>query len=200
MTETTAENYAEAAEFDFEAWISDARLPEGSETVYKRADLVAQIDLLARQIRVETDATAGEKTSGGSPLLKQLQAKRKKLMEAFARSEITFYIRALPNDKIREIAARHTTGPENSPDEQMLKRIEMNRELLSASIVAMESPTLEKREISLPVPMIVALENGIGPAQLAKLLLKRQEVQNEAPQPDADFLPGASGTNRDSGR
>ena len=69
------------AEFDFEAWIDDARLPEDSETVFKRGDLVAKINHLARQIRVETYAQAREKTSA-SPLLAKLKKERGPALQA----------------------------------------------------------------------------------------------------------------------
>lgn len=187
------------AEFDFEAWIDDARLPEGSETVYKRADLVAKIDHLARQIRVETDATAGEKTSA-SPLLASLRKEREKLMQDFAASEMTFYIRALPTERIKAIVAEHPEVKSEDKDVALAAQVSINRQLLAESIVALESPRLEKRDITMTVPLVATMEAKIGAAQLAKLLVKRTEVQSEAPTPDADFLPGASGTSQGSAR
>lgn len=197
MTETNTS--LDPAEFDFEAWIDDARLPEGSETVYKRADLVAKIDHLARQIRVEADAVNGEKTSA-SPLLSKLRKDRLKLMEAFARSEVTFYLRALAPDTIKKIIAKYPDASGEDKEKRLEAQVHINRELLAASIVALESPTLEKRDVSLTIPMIATMEAKIGAAQLAKLLVKRSQVQSEAPVPDADFLPDASGTSQDSGR
>ena len=188
------------SEFDFEAWIDDARLPEGSTTVYKRADLVAKIDHLARQIRVETDAQAGEKTSAGSALLTKLTKERQALMEAFARSEVTFYLRALPQSRIKDIVEEHQIKEDATREEGLVQRVELNRALLAESIVALESPTLEKRDINMTIPLVATLEAKIGAAQLSKLLVKRQQVQSEAPAPDADFLPDASGTSHDSGQ
>jgi len=188
------------SEFDFEAWIDDARLPEGSTTVYKRADLVAKIDHLARQIRVETDAQAGEKTSAGSALLTKLTKERQALMEAFARSEVTFYLRALPQSRIKEIVDEHQIAEGDTREAELIKRVDLNRALLAESIVALESPTLEKRDIKLTLQLVATLEAKIGAAQLSKLLVKRQQVQSEAPAPDADFLPDASGTSHDSGQ
>jgi len=187
------------SDFDFEAWIDDARLPEGSTTVYKRADLVAKIDHLARQIRVETDAIGNEMVSGGSPLLAKLTKERQALMEAFARSEVTFYLRALPQSRIKEIVDEHQIADDDTREEGLVKRVDLNRALLAESIVALESPTLEKRDIKLTLPLVATLEAKIGAAQLSKLLVKRQQVQSEAPAPDADFLPDASGTSHDSG-
>lgn len=187
-------------EFDFEAWIDDARLPEDSETVYKRGDLVAKINHLARQIRVETDAIGNEKVSGGSPLLTKLTKERQGLMEAFARSEVTFYLRALPQSRIKEIVEAHQIAEDDSREDSLVKRVELNRALLAESIVAVESPTLEKRDINMTIPLVATLEAKLGAAQLSKLLVKRQQVQSEAPAPDADFLPDASGTSHDSGQ
>jgi len=187
------------AEFDFEAWIDDARLPEDSETVFKRGDLVAKINHLARQIRVETDAQAGEKTSA-SPLLAKLKKEREELMKAFARSEVTFYLRALPQSKIKELVEQNPLAGDAPRDDQLAQRVALNRALLAESIVALESPTLEKRDIKMTIPLIATLEAKLGAAQLSKLLAKRQQVQSEAPAPDADFLPDASGTSQDSGQ
>jgi len=186
------------AEFDFEAWIEDARLPEDSETVYKRGDLVAKINHLARQIRVETEAIGGEKVSGSSPLLKNLIKERQSLMEAFARSEVTFYLRALPQSRIKAIVEEHQIAEDASREENLMQRVELNRALLAESIVALESPTLEKRDLKMTISLVATLEAKIGAAQLSKLLVKRQQVQAEAPAPDADFLPDASGTSHDS--
>ncbi|MGH3651498.1 hypothetical protein [Glutamicibacter sp.] len=187
------------AEFDFEAWIDDARLPEDSETVFKRGDLVAKINHLARQIRVESDAQAGEKTSA-SPLLAKLTKEREELMKAFARSEVTFYLRALPQSKIKELVDQHPLADDASREDQLAQRVALNRALLAESIVALESPTLEKRDIKMTIPLVATLEAKLGAAQLSKLLAKRQQVQSEAPAPDADFLPDASGTSQDSGQ
>lgn len=186
-------------DFDFEAWIDDARLPEGSETVYKRADLVAKIDHLARQIRVETEAIGYEEVSGGSPLLNKLRKERESLMQAFARSEVTFYLRALPQTRIKELVDEHPAKEDATREDNLIQRVELNRALLAESIVAIESPTLEKRDIKMTIQLVATLEAKIGAAQLTKLLIKRQQVQNEAPTPDADFLPDASGTSHDSG-
>ncbi|MGJ3403264.1 hypothetical protein [Glutamicibacter sp. Je.9.36] len=187
------------AEFDFEAWIDDARLPEDSGTVFKRGDLVAKINHLARQIRVESDAQAGEKTSA-SPLITKLMKEREELMKAFARSEVTFYLRALPQSKIKELVDQHPLADDASRDDQLAQRVALNRALLAESIVALESPTLEKRDIKMTIPLVATLEAKLGAAQLSKLLTKRQQVQSEAPAPDADFLPDASGTSQDSGQ
>lgn len=187
------------AEFDFEAWMDDARLPEDSETVFKRGDLVAKINHLARKIRVESDAQAGEKTSA-SPLIAKLKKEREELMKAFARSEVTFYLRALPQSKIKELVEQHPLADDASREDQLAQRVALNRALLAESIVALESPTLEKRDIKMTIPLIATLEAKLGAAQLSKLLAKRQQVQSEAPAPDADFLPDASGTSQDSGQ
>lgn len=184
--------------FDLEAWLQDARLPEDSETVYKRGDLVAQINHLARQIRVETDAQSSEMTSWGNPALSKLIKDREKLMDAFAASEMTFYLRAIPREKITEIASRYLTNEADSREERLTKQVHLNRALLVESIVSVESPRLEKRDIKMTVPLVATLEAKIGVAQLTKLLQKRQQVQNELPAPDADFLPSASGGSQDS--
>lgn len=187
------------AEFDFEAWMDDARLPEDSQTVFKRGDLVAKINHLARKIRVESDSQAGEKTSA-SPLIAKLKKEREELMKAFARSEVTFYLRALPQSKIKELVEQHPLADDASREDQLAQRVALNRALLAESIVALESPTLEKRDIRMTIPLIATLEAKLGAAQLSQLLAKRQQVQSEAPAPDADFLPDASGTSQDSGQ
>lgn len=184
--------------FELEAWLQDARLPEDSETVYKRGDLVAQINHLARQIRVETEANSGEQTSAGSPFLAQLVKEREKLMKAFAASEMTFYLRAIPREKITEIASKYLTNETDSREERLTKQVHLNRELLAESIVSVESPRLEKRDLTMTVPLVATLEAKLGVAQLTKLLQKRQQVQNELPEPDADFLPSASGGSQGS--
>lgn len=184
--------------FELEAWLQDARLPEDSETVYKRGDLVAEINHLARQIRVEAEAQSGEKTSGGNPALTKLGKDREKLMQAFAASEMTFYLRAIPREKIVEIGSKYFTDESATREERLTKQVNLNRELLAESIVSVESPRLEKRDIKMTVPLVATLEAKLGVAQLTKLLQKRMQVQNELPEPDADFLPSASGGSQDS--
>ncbi|MDR4533210.1 hypothetical protein [Glutamicibacter sp. PS] len=196
MTTTPETNAPDPAEFDFEAWIQDAKLPEASCTVYKRGDLVAQIDDLARQIKIETDALRGEMVSGGSPALSSLIKEREKLLKAFAASEMTFYLRALPSAKLVEIARAHETPTDATKEVRMQKQVELNRELLAASVIGLASPRLARRDLDMTPALVAALEQKIGAAQLTQLMLTRQSVQNDAPRPDADFLPGPSGTSQ----
>ncbi len=98
--------------FDLEAWITGARAPERSCTVYGRGDLVAEAERLAAEIAEADRSRDPERmNSGAAPAL------RKRLDEVraeFEGSALEFRFRAPTRDEIRK--AQEEIG-EESDDE-----------------------------------------------------------------------------------
>jgi len=108
------------SDFDLDAWIDDAKLPERSETVYGRADLYAEIraleaDLQAAKAR-EGDDRLGDPNSPVA-IARRIQDTR----EQMAASALTFRFRALDRDTVRRI---HADAPkvDGEPDADHIAR------------------------------------------------------------------------------
>lgn len=81
--------------FDLEAWLDDAKLPQRSMVVYRRADLRSELDEIERKIRMsDGDAEGGSNEVGSNAL----RAQWEKVAEQIADSAITVTVRALTDD------------------------------------------------------------------------------------------------------
>jgi hypothetical protein len=81
-------------EFSLDDWISGARLPEKSVTVYGRADLVAEVYELEHQLRSERTQGVDDDRLTGDPKV-ALAQRIEDLREAMQSSALTFRFRAL---------------------------------------------------------------------------------------------------------
>lgn len=87
--------------FDFEAWLSGARPPERSVTVYGRADLVADLEALNAAYEAEREGSTDRRLGGtGSGLAAQIRDLRAELES----SRLTVRVRGLPREDILDMA------------------------------------------------------------------------------------------------
>lgn len=89
---------------DFKTLLAEARLPERSEPVCLRGDLVAQFEELERQLKEAGRATTTSiEDGGGAAIAEQIEALRAD-MQAHT---YTFRLRALPRAAYRALKAKH---------------------------------------------------------------------------------------------
>jgi hypothetical protein len=87
--------------FDMDAWIDDAKLPQRSMTVYRRADLRSRLDELEREIRL----SEGGESSSADAGVAGLKAEWRKVAEQIDASAITITVRALTDDAGKQARA-----------------------------------------------------------------------------------------------
>jgi hypothetical protein len=188
MTESTID----PAEFDVEAWLTDAKMPEESAEVYKRADVIAELQVVKRQIETQREAASIEKTAHGNTVLRNLETRYKDLVETFCASKLTIYVRAVSPDEQRE--SREITEKRTEGMEPKLQNLEFGYDLLARSIVAVRPAEGERTEVNWSVKQVKAMEKSIGAAQMSEVLNARMQAQNGLPRVDADFLLKPSGS------
>ena len=89
------------AEFDLDAWIDDAKPPQRSMTVYRRADLYSRVDELEREIRL-ADGSEGSSADAG---VKGLKAELDKVARQIYDSAVTITVRAVTDDAAKQARA-----------------------------------------------------------------------------------------------
>jgi hypothetical protein len=87
--------------FDLDAWIDDAKPPQRSMTVYRRADLQSRIDELDRQIRL----AEGQEGSAAEAGVQGLKAEWDKVARQIADSAVTVTVRAVTDDAAKQARA-----------------------------------------------------------------------------------------------
>lgn len=102
-----------ADEFDLDAWIDGAKLPEKSVTVYGRADLVAEFEQLNEQLRtMKAAATLDDGRLSGDPQAR-LARRMEDVRTEMQSSALTFRFRAIlkeAGDEIRGAAPKDSDG------------------------------------------------------------------------------------------
>lgn len=187
MTETTTQD---PAAFDVEGWLQDAKLPEESATVYKRADVVAELSDLKRRIELEARAAGAEYTAA-DPALTPLEQEYQKLLETFSESALTVYVRALTEQELRTLRATSEAATKGlTPDEQ---NEHFGYEILAKSITAVKAAGGGRQHVVFTPAKVKALKDAIGTAQMTVVLNARLIAQNAVPNVDADFLHKRSG-------
>lgn len=98
-------------DFDLDDWISGARLPEKSVTVYGRADLVAEFYELERQLQSVGSASGEDDRLTGDPrqALARLMEDARRQMES---SALTFRFRALLDAEVEDARKAHKGSDE----------------------------------------------------------------------------------------
>lgn len=183
--------------FDIEAWLTDAHLPEESADVYKRADVISELSELRRRIELEDAADdPQERTIGQKSPTADLEARYAELLQTFAASKLTVYVRALTGEELRTARAEHEKRTEGMEPKEA--NIEFGYDLLAAAIVGMKPAGGERKPVSMTSQAVKKLAAGIGEVQVSAILQARQQAQSGVPQVDADFLLQRSGTSDDS--
>jgi hypothetical protein len=178
------------AEFDFEEFLSDARLAEESVTVYKRADVIAELSDLKRRIQLEDRANGGERAASEEALT-PLEQEYKALLETFSESALTIYVRALTDEELREQRKLTEERTKELPPQDA--NLEFGYDLLARSIIAMKSARGERKPVTFNASKVKTLRKAIGDTQVDMILKARQMAQNAMPSVDADFLLRRSG-------
>lgn len=188
--ETTTKQHP-ATGFDVEAWLQDAAMPEHSADVYKRADVIGELEVLQRQITLRREANQLEKTAHGDKVLAEYERRYAELVDTFTGSLITIYARAISPDErraIRKEAEEASQGKD--PDEQNAL---FGYGVLARAIVAVRPFEGERTPVSWNATTIRTLENRIGGTQMSAVLDAHRIAQNQIPAVDADFLQKPSG-------
>lgn len=189
MTETQEHP---AAGFDVDDWLQDAHMPEESTDVYKRADVIGKLSDLKRQIEIRREALAStEKTAGQVDELAGLSNQYQDLVETFATSQLTVYVRALSRDEQHALRTESDKRTKDLPQKQQNE--DYGYALLSAAIIAVRPFEGERADVTWTREQVRKLEHKIGPAQVTAILQAQQLAQNRLPQVDADFLHKPSG-------
>jgi len=190
MSEDTLFPIADPAEFDIEAFLQDAKLPEESVTVYKRSDVVAELSDLKRRIALEDRAKTAERSSG-EEALSPLEQEYLALLETFSKSALTVYVRALTDEEMRD--QRKLTEERTKDLDPKDANLEFGYDLLSRAIVGLKAAGGERKLANFTPAKVKALRKAIGETQVSMILTARQMAQNAMPSVDADFLQKRSG-------
>lgn len=182
-----------AQKFDFNSWFGGASLPQESADVYLRGDLVARMNYLGRRVEEAQRIAAAapeEESLGEDNGIEALVEEYAELLETFAASRVTIYLRAL--EKPERVALRKAhdaalvAGQEG--DEGFVIRT------VAQSIVGLQAPgQTERTDVRMQVGQVKELYSKIGEAQLALLFQAQQQATNAVPTVSADFLLTSSG-------
>ncbi|ASN38850.1 hypothetical protein CGQ24_07385 [Arthrobacter sp. 7749] len=185
-------------EFDVDAWILGANLPEESAEIYMRADVVGNIQALQRKITAANavDAVDPERPAASKSKTAKLVKEYENLLNVFSDSRATVFVRAIDPDKMA--ALRHATEVRYEGKPPQEANAAFGYELLAESIVAIEDKSGVRKTARMNPTQLKKLESGIGPAQLKSIMEARARAQMAMPDVDADFLLKLSGTNDDS--
>lgn len=178
----------EAKNFDFNSWFGGAGLPEESADVYTKGNLVGRINYLTRRIEeAQRVAAAGadEASVGEETGTEELEAELTALLEEFAASRVTVYLRALELPERRKIRKQHEAALKSKTegDEGFVIRS------VAAAIVGLQAAGQETRtEVRMSAAQVKDLYSKIGEAQMAQLFQAQHTATNAIPRVSADFL------------
>lgn len=192
MTETLYPTApSDPADFNVEAWLQDAALPEESCTVYKRPDVIAELSDLKRRIELEDRAAAADDRTAGDAALTPLEQEYVALLETFSQSALTIYVRALTEDELRALRTEVTERTKALPSDRQNE--EFGLALLAGAIVAVKPAGGDRAAVKFTPARVKALTDALGQAQVSQVLQARLQAQNALPTVDADFLLKRSG-------
>lgn len=164
--------------FDLAAWLTDAKLPERSATVYQRGDLVGAITDLERRItheKQEDDAGLG-----GSENVRRYRS----VVAEFEASALTVYAQAMSADRQKQIV--EDLGKEASKNE-------VGAATIAAAIVAVQTVDGPRVPVKFTAADVVALEGAVGEVQMSQINAAFIQACRSLPSVDADFLLKLSG-------
>ena len=158
-------------DFDFDAWLDGAERTERGVTVYQRAGLIADLDLLSEQIvnADQDDEADGPSMGGGAG---RLRAKYAELAQQFHDSALHLRIRAM--DEYEQVELRKT-NPDLSPSD-------------FGYLVISEAITSHK----ITPGQLRKMNERIGELQFGRIFETFNQANTEAPSVSADFLPKSS--------
>lgn len=161
--------------FDVDAWLSGAKLPERSVEVYRRADLLAQMDGVIRRIeKAETDEGL-ERSLGEGANVTALREEYELLKEQFDESGLVVTVRAVTEAETADLNTRMDA-------KEFTKEERPYHEIALASV----SPKLT-------VAQAKAMASKLGPAQVTKIWNAIWVATGDQPRVSPHFLPKRSG-------
>lgn len=152
--EHTTETEEAVDGFDFGAWLSGAKKPERSVTVYGRADLVAELEELEEQLQAARNNPVHDDRLASTGTPQAIASKIARLQEQMRDSAHTFRFRALDQATVRGIYA---AAPQNEDGEYDADHVQA--EWVAAACVAPAITPEQARQ----------LQGAIGAGQFALL-------------------------------
>ncbi|MDJ0321827.1 hypothetical protein [Pseudarthrobacter sp. PS3-L1] len=191
MTETKTPEEV-ATDFDVEAWLVDAHLPEESADVFKRPDVISELTRVKVRLKEASAINSAERTSADKSEIGFLEAEYTQLLEKFAASRLTVYVRAITQERLWDLRKEHDEAVKDVESKDEQNRL-FGYVLLAAAIVAMRAEGSERKPVTLTPEQVRKFEQAIGAVQMPAILTARQRAQNSVPTVDADFLSRLSG-------
>lgn len=169
--------------FEFSEWFGDEDVPEASLDVFLATGMVGEIQALQRRIeegdRVrDVEASLADDQSDDEEALAAL-------LQEFADSRVTVYIKGLTHNERRAIRKAHDAS--HQPDEDFPERC------LASSIVALKKANGTREDVSMSLSAVQKLHKKVGDGQFAQLFQTYQQATSGIPHVDADFLLKRSG-------
>jgi len=158
--------------FDLDAWLADAERPEHAVTVYQKAGLIADLDVLAAKIENADgdDEVDGPSMGGGTG---KLRAEYEALAKQFHDSALTVRVQSLTKDEQKAI-------------------LEENKDLDATALGFVVLSRALVHPVASP-DQLRKLNKVIGDAQFNRILQAFYQACGEMPVVSADFLPRSSG-------
>jgi hypothetical protein len=160
-------------DFDLDAWLSDAKRPERSVTVYKRADLLADLDDLERRIEELQRIPEEDQSLTDSP--SALEAEYLAKAQEFHASGLLIRVKGLTSDEIAAVDAESKAAGDN--------QAESGRRRVAAALV---SPKLTFDQLG-------KLEKAIGSVQMGMIANAHNLATLKAPEVTVPFSRKSSG-------
>lgn len=160
-------------DFDLDAWLTDAKRPERSVTVYKRADLIADLDDLERRIENANRIPDDERSLADDT--QALEDEYLAKAAEFHASALTLRVQGLTEEEMTAINAEAKKNKETNA--------QIGRRLVSAALV---SPKIS-------VEGLEKLSKAIGDAQMNLLVSAYQLATMKAPVVTVPFSLKSSG-------
>lgn len=176
--------------FDFADWFDDADLPEETAVVFTKGKLVGRLSDLRR--RIEEGRRANEAERSSAEKANPLEAEYLAVLQEFADSKRTFWVKALLGKKRAKIRAEHEAAGDAEGNEDFIFR------LLSASIVGIAKAEGPRKDVRMSQADISKLNDVIGDRQIIVIRDAYLTATNGLPAVDADFLHESSGTSDDT--
>jgi hypothetical protein len=162
-----------AEDFDLDAWLSDAKRPERSVTVYKRADLLADLDELERRIEDLQRIPEEDQSLSDNPAA--LEAEYLAKAQEFHASGLLISVKGLTKDELDALAAESKAANESAAD--------AGRRVVAAALV---SPKLTFEQLG-------KLEKAIGSVQMGMISTASNLATMKAPEVTVPFSRKSSG-------
>lgn len=160
MTESTPVPMPDPADFDLDAWLAGAVRPQSSVRVYGRADVLADLQRIDREIDVIKDA--GEAAVGDTELA-ALNAEYDRLAAILAGSAIDIRVQNLDSDTIAATVAAVIGADEAAKEGRELSEDEQREITLHQVQAAIVEPAMNLEQVR-------KLHKAIGDIQMLQIV------------------------------